>query len=173
MIDTLKQGEILGNGGGRDVYRVDGLAVKIPAVYRKAVDTTKGYKDYSNANSRRKIAQSIVEVYVWRRCPGHLRYLLCPIVDIFYVRDIPIIYMPVVEILDKKGRSQDPGWRADVQEIEDMFGLKKGEMFSRRNTAKHEGRLVTVDYGYMTNKKTMESLPDKYFMRGETHEFYS
>ncbi len=142
---------------------------KIPYVYGKAIDEGKGYRNYGK-NERRRIAQSIVELHAYSNCPQRLRYMPCPIVDYFYIQDIPILFMPEVRVIEArdtkkfyKQKNEESGGRLDkdISEFAALFCLKKEELISSINIGEIKGRLLLIDYGYMRDKKKMMDLPDE------------
>ncbi len=159
-----------GQGAGRVVYRAEGgLVAKIPYVYETAIDEEKGYRNYGK-NERRRIAQSIVELHAYVNCPQRLKYILCPIVDYFYIQDIPILFMPQVRVIEPKEtkkfykqKNEESGGRIDkdVSEFAALFYLKKEELIATINMGEIGGRLLLIDYGYMRDKKKMMDLPDE------------
>ena len=141
--------------------------VKMPCVFEKEVDETKGYRDYDK-NNRLLIGQSLVEMWAFQNCPPHLKYFLCPIVGYFYVVDIPVIFMPEVRVVEPretkkfyKRKNEESGGRLDrdINEFAALFRLKKEELLSSINVGERDGRLLLIDYGYLRDKKKMSDLP--------------
>ncbi len=163
-IKSIQQGQKIANGIGREIYRIDnGMIAKIPKVYASTINTGKSYAHY-RGESKRHVAQSIVELYVFNHCPLHLKHLLCPIVDAFYLQDIPILIMPEIKIMKTKV-SLGKVMNKQIKELAKTCNLKEPEMSKKKNIGKYNGAYVVVDYGYLADKKTMENLPKEYLQK--------
>lgn len=168
VIDTRER---IGKGAGRVVYDINGrMILKVPKVFMRKVKPGKSYREYSY-ESQKMIAQSIVEFHVYQNCPEDLKYLLCPIVDYFFISDIPIIFMRKMRVArDNKKRLRGKGkakirrlygkdrkaecikFFEDTERLVDMFRLQS--VSRELYTPKHWGitgdkRIKYIDYGYV------------------------
>jgi len=99
-IDTIISHPEIGKGAGRNVFQIsDSVVVKVP----RLLLGIKNPKRPSALNN-----QSIKELEIYQKCPERLKYLLCPILNHFYVDgcEIPVLFMQKLETFDSSYISQ-------------------------------------------------------------------
>jgi len=161
----------------RRVYEYNGNIMKIPKPLSLNV-RVKPYNQYEYSE-RYMIFQNITELRVYQNCPPNLKYLLCPLVDYFYVQDIPILIFKRLEIVTpevlekirsrtknlgkyieayfKLNRFSDKYYRdiySDILDLCDIFDLEPKDMIINwRNWGLDRDKFKIIDFGCLKKEK--------------------
>lgn len=167
-VDDKMRGRIVGKGRGRLVYEWgDREIVKIPLSEYRIKTSQKSQKEIL-------LQQNLVEWWVYRWCPEHLKEILCPLRGEVDDKGKVLVWMPKVRVI---GQNEEifhrtshrrpkiknlykimnyDGYREMIEKTEEMCSMFKLSMSDLINSPTNWGimkdRIVYIDYGYREKK---------------------
>lgn len=154
----VRNGHPIGQGATRWVYDLGDHVAKMPL-----------YTTDPKTKSRSE--QSEKELEVFQNCPDEFLYLICPIVDHYYVSDTLIVIMPKMKIIGKEEKKELRGHQVgkemrletyyrvkgidaskileDTDKLCKMFNLQRKEVLNNTaNWGLNGSQVKYIDYGY-------------------------
>jgi len=170
---------LIKKGSGRHVYNYKGnMVVKIPNSFIYNINNIKESFNRLNTPEQNGLLQNIVEFNVYQNCPSNYRNLLCPIVDHFFIKETPIIFMKKLNLFTTKdeNRFREYYYRTKLMAVFRERSLKNyietekgilalGEYFSLEikellhtcsNWGYNEEGVKLIDYGFLRRDKRIE-----------------